>query len=48
MLFRSFEVPEALVAEAATRIRGIMETAVPLAVPLDVSASWGPNWALAH
>ncbi len=43
-----FEVPEALVAEAATRIRGIMETAVPLAVPLDVSASWGPNWALAH
>jgi len=43
-----FEVPESSVAEAAGRIRDIMETAVPLAVPLDVSASWGPNWALAH
>ncbi len=43
-----FEVPEAAVAEAAERIRGIMESAVALAVPLDVSASWGSNWALAH
>jgi DNA polymerase-1 len=43
-----FEVPEPQVAEAADRIRGIMEAAVALAVPLDVSASWGANWARAH
>lgn len=43
-----FEVPEASVAEAAHRLRGIMEAAVELAVPLEVSAGWGPNWALAH
>ncbi|PKN26473.1 MAG: DNA polymerase I [Deltaproteobacteria bacterium HGW-Deltaproteobacteria-22] len=43
-----FEVPEDTVAEAADRLRTIMETAVELAVPLDVSASWGSNWSLAH
>ena len=43
-----FEVPEATVVEAAARLKGIMETAVELAVPLDVSASWGRNWSLAH
>ncbi len=43
-----FEVPEATVTEAADRLKRIMETAVELAVPLDVSSSWGRNWSLAH
>ncbi len=39
-----FEVPAALVADTAPRIRHIMEGAYQLAAPLVVNLSAGPNW----
>jgi DNA polymerase I len=39
-----FELPRDLVAEAAPQIKAIMEGAYPLAAPLRVSVSTGPNW----
>ncbi len=43
-----FEVPEDRVQEAAGRLKSIMASAFLLRVPLEVSASWGPNWSAAH
>ena len=39
-----FELPKDLVAEAAPKIRQIMEQAYSLAAPLRVSVAAGPNW----
>jgi len=40
-----FEVPEARVEEAAALVRGEMESAYELDVPLLADIGWGPNWA---
>lgn len=39
-----FEVPEAAAADVARRVRGLMEQAFPLSVPLVAEAKAGPNW----
>jgi DNA polymerase-1 len=39
-----FEVPRAAVADAAPRVRRVMEEAFPLAAPLVVDLAAGPNW----
>ena len=39
-----FEVPRPLVEDATARVKEIMEGAYPLAAPLRVSVSAGPNW----
>jgi DNA polymerase-1 len=43
-----FEVAEGAVEEALGRIRGIMEGAAELAVPLLVEVGVGGNWEEAH
>ena len=43
-----FEVAEGAVEEARGRIRGIMEGAAQLAVPLLVEVGVGGNWEEAH
>jgi len=43
-----FEVPEPLIDWASEEIRGLMEGAVSLAVPLQVSIGVGNNWDEAH
>lgn len=43
-----FEVPEERAAEAAEKIRVIMEGVVELSVPLVVDVGWGASWASAH
>ncbi|MCO6437340.1 MAG: DNA polymerase I [Phycisphaerae bacterium] len=40
-----FETPRASVEQDAALIRGLMESAVPLRVPLLADAAWGDNWA---
>ncbi|HXF73482.1 MAG TPA: DNA polymerase I [Actinomycetota bacterium] len=40
-----FEVPGARVEEAAAVVKGAMESAYELAVPLRADVGWGPNWA---
>jgi DNA polymerase-1 len=40
-----FEVPVSEVAVVATRVREVMEQAVPLSVPVVAEAKAGPNWA---
>jgi DNA polymerase-1 len=39
-----FEVPESDAAEAADLVRGLMEHAFPLNVPLTVDVGVGKNW----
>jgi DNA polymerase-1 len=43
-----FEVPEAQVEAAIAAVRGVMEGAAHLSVPLVVDAGFGDNWAEAH
>lgn len=43
-----FEVPEERAAEAAERIKQVMETVVSLDVPLVVDVGYGKSWADAH
>ena len=43
-----FEVPEAEVEETASVVRGVMEGAAALSVPLLVEAGSGHNWVQAH
>jgi DNA polymerase-1 len=43
-----FEVPDAEVAEAETKIKAAMESAYPLSVPLEVSVGHGRDWNSAH
>jgi DNA polymerase-1 len=43
-----FEVREEVVAQHAARIRGFMETAAELRVPLLVDVGTGANWEMAH
>jgi DNA polymerase-1 len=43
-----FEVPEREVEQARTIVRGTMETAVELRVPLLVEDGVGPTWGSAH
>lgn len=43
-----FEVPEAQVEETAAVVRGVMEGAAGLGVPLVAEAGWAGNWAEAH
>ncbi len=40
-----FEVPEALVEDAAKKIRAAMEGVLELSVPLVVDVGWGKSWA---
>lgn len=40
-----FEVAGSAVAETAARVRGLMQGAFPLSVPLVADAKAGPNWA---
>jgi DNA polymerase-1 len=42
-----FEVPEKDAGETAELVRGVMERAVPLDVPLTVDVGIGPNWTAA-
>jgi len=42
-----FEVPESEAAEAADLVRGVMERAFPLNVPLTVDVGVGDNWKMA-
>jgi DNA polymerase-1 len=41
----AFEVPEALVEEAKSKIRAAMETVYSFDVPLVVDVGAGPTWA---
>jgi DNA polymerase I len=43
-----FEVPEDEIEPTADLIRGVMEHAADLEVPLVVEVGWGPNWDAAH
>jgi DNA polymerase-1 len=43
-----FEVPEAEVAETSELVRGCMEGAVLLSLPLQVDLGVGRNWLEAH
>jgi DNA polymerase-1 len=43
-----FEVPEALVQRAGSRVRELMEGVLPLRVPLVVDVGSGRNWRDAH
>jgi DNA polymerase-1 len=43
-----FEVPEGDVAAEGDRIRGVMQDALKLAVPLVVDVGSGRSWAEAH
>jgi DNA polymerase-1 len=40
-----FEVPVSEVSSVASRVRSVMERAVPLSVPVVADAKAGPNWA---
>ena len=40
-----FEVPEPQAAALDAYVRGAMEQAMPLRVPLVVGSAWGPTWA---
>lgn len=40
-----FEVPEGQIKKVAERVRGTMESAIDLSVPLKVDVAWGANWA---
>jgi DNA polymerase-1 len=40
-----FEVAQGAVEEAADVVRGAMESAYELSVPLRADVGWGPNWA---
>lgn len=40
-----FELPESKAAEEAVVVRRLMESAIPLSVPLVVDLAWGTNWA---
>ncbi len=42
-----FEVPDASLRDTQERVSSLMEQAYPLAVPLKVDVSTGPNWAVA-
>ncbi|EYF04024.1 DNA polymerase I [Chondromyces apiculatus] len=44
----AFEVPAGAAAEAAAKVRELMETVYPLDVPLVVDVGQGPSWADAH
>ena len=39
-----FEAPEGEAEELAALVRGLMEGAFPLSVPLTVDVGIGPNW----
>ena len=43
-----FEVPEGEAETTADFVRGVMEGAMDMDVPLVVDVGWGPNWAEAH
>jgi DNA polymerase-1 len=43
-----FEVPEAEAEETAVLVKGVMEKAADLSVPLVVDTGLGANWAAAH
>ena len=43
-----FEVPNAEVSEAKTKIQNAMQTVYDLVVPLIVDVGSGPNWNAAH
>jgi len=40
-----FDVPETEAAPFGAMVRQIMETAVVLSVPMEVTVKCGPNWA---
>jgi DNA polymerase-1 len=42
-----FEAPEEDAADVATLVKGVMEGAFPLSVPLTVDVGIGPNWTAA-